>query len=86
MIQIENIRRWIDVCEKTGIGVPDQVHTLDAYARLLEAKIAHDAGRVEELEMALAEIIRMNPKSEYAAVAKKALRDITTAPIFGGTE
>lgn len=35
----KQVRQWITVCEASGIGVPDQVLVLDAYARLLEARI-----------------------------------------------
>lgn len=37
--KIVQIRRWIDVCEAAGTPVPEQVHLLDAYARLLEARV-----------------------------------------------
>lgn len=39
MKRIEDIRKWIKVCEATGIGVPDHIQDLDAYARLLEAHL-----------------------------------------------
>jgi len=41
---IDQIRAWIAVCETAGIGVPEQIHVLDAYARLLEAKLLEIAG------------------------------------------
>lgn len=40
MNKIEELRRWIEVCEKSGIEIPEQIHQFDAYARLLEAGIA----------------------------------------------
>lgn len=39
---VKNVRAWIETCEKAGIGVPPQVTTLDAYATLLEANLAHE--------------------------------------------
>ena len=48
MKKIEEIRQWIEVCEKSGIGVPEHVHLLDAYARLLEARIVSLTGEVEK--------------------------------------
>jgi len=38
---IVKLRQWIEVCKKSGIGVPEQVLQFDAYSRLLEAEIAH---------------------------------------------
>ena len=39
MKKIEEIRQWIQVCEKGGIQIPEQIYLLDAYATLLEARL-----------------------------------------------
>jgi hypothetical protein len=41
MKKIEEIRRWMDACDKAGIGdqIPEQLRLMDAYARLLEANL-----------------------------------------------
>lgn len=36
---IEQVRNWINVCDAAGIGVPEQVRVLDAYATLLESRL-----------------------------------------------
>lgn len=40
MKRIEEIRKWIEVCESAIPGsIAREIHELDAYARLLEARI-----------------------------------------------
>ena len=43
MKKIEEIRKWIAVCDEAGIGheIPEQVRLLDADAMLLEGQIMH---------------------------------------------
>lgn len=48
MKRIEEIRRWIDACDAAGIGnqIPKEIRELDAYAKLLEARLL-DLGAAE---------------------------------------
>ena len=41
MKKIDEIRAWVDTCDAAGIGdqIPEQLRLMDAYARLLEAKL-----------------------------------------------
>ena len=59
---IENLRQWIEVCEKSGIGVPEQIYQFNAYTLLLELRIAvlmreRDRAKAEAFEEA-AKIVR----------------------------
>ena len=38
---ILKIRQWIEVCDKSGAEIPEQVRLLDAYTIILEARILH---------------------------------------------
>ena len=53
---VENLRKWIEVCENAGMGVPEQVHQFDAYSRLLESEVARltQAIAAKEAELAMA--------------------------------
>lgn len=52
MKKIEEIRSWIDMCERNGMFLPDEIHSLDAYARLLEATILSLQAKLLHLEVA----------------------------------
>ena len=42
MKRIEEIRKWIAVCEAAIPGsIPQELHEMDAYAVLLESEIVH---------------------------------------------
>lgn len=50
---IDNLRKWIAICEASGVGVPEQVHQFDAYGRLLESEIVALRAKLSRLEAVL---------------------------------
>lgn len=65
-MEIEKVRKWIQLCQNAGIGVPEQVIVLDVYARLLEANLVN----------VKAELLQAN-KSLHAIV-ESARRDLAS--------
>lgn len=86
-MKIEDVRAWIEVCEKAGIDnyIPEQVYVLDAYGKLLEAEALNSRETVSILLRCIEQMREaLQPFSEAHQVVQDggdAMRHITLADL-----